>query len=231
MNPLVRTARVTGAWYLGLAVTGLIGTLVIHPRLYDVPDGPALLASLTGNLTLARLDVAVQLLVVLTQALAAVWFYRLFHRVDHASAAAIAAFGLVNATAILVGAAALGTALDVATHPIGDAAATVQLLDLVRANLWGAASVFFGLWLIPMGRCVLRSGWMPRPLGWLLVVGGVGYVAAALATYLVPGALANLLTLPATAGELWIVGYLLVRGVNPRAVDRESAPTALPALA
>ena len=92
----------------------------------------------------------------------------------------------------------------------------MQLLYLVSGNLWSAGAVFFGLWLIPMGWCVLRSGWMPQPLGWILIGGGIGYVLSALVGYLAPDArlIADALTYPATVGELWMVGYLLVRGVR-----------------
>ena len=55
-----------------------------------------------------------QLGIVLTQALAAVWFYRLFRSVDTFAAGLIAVFGMVNAAAILGSAAVLATALDVA---------------------------------------------------------------------------------------------------------------------
>jgi len=91
--------------------------------------------------------------------------------------------------------------------------------------MWGVGALFFGLWLIPMGWLVVRSAWMPRPLGWILIVGGVGYVLSAFVRYLVPdvGVVADLLTVPASVGEFWMVGYLLVRGV------RRSAPAALPA--
>jgi hypothetical protein len=93
--------------------------------------------------------------------------------------------------------------------------------DLV--DLWGVGAVFFGLWLIPMGRCVLSSGWMPRPLGWILVVGGLGYVISAFVGYLVPDAhgLADVLTVPATVGEFWMLGYLLTRGVRRQAVGED----------
>ena len=81
--------------------------------------------------------------------------------------------------------------------------------------------MFFGLWLIPMGWCALRSRWMPRPLGWLLIVGGIGYVASAFVGYLASEAQAivDVLTYPATAGELWMIGYLLIRGVSRHALD------------
>jgi uncharacterized protein DUF4386 len=109
--------------------------------------------------------VVLELLVVLTQALAAVWFYRLFRRVD------------------------------------------------------SVAGLFFGLWLIPMGWCVLRSGWMPRLLGQILIGGGVGYVLSTFVAYLVPqaGAVADVLVLPASVGEFWMVGYLIFRGVRATA--------------
>jgi hypothetical protein len=217
----IRTARTTGLLYLGLAVASALGFLLLRPRLFDADHPAATLANIVRHEPLARAEVGFELLVVLTQALVAVWFYRLFRGTRPVAAGAVAAFGLVNAVAVLVSAAMLGTAVQVAVRPIGDPAATVQLLYLTSGNLWAAAGLFFGLWLVPMGSCVLGSGWMPRPLGWLLVAGGVGYVLSVFVGYLVPGAaaVANALTVPATAGELWMIGYLLIRGARPGAVD------------
>ncbi|GIM90837.1 hypothetical protein Ato02nite_026300 [Paractinoplanes toevensis] len=143
----------------------------------------------------------------LTQALAAAGFYRLFREKAPVAAAGIAAFGLVNAVVVLGSAALLATAAEVADRPFGDAATTVQLLYLVSGHLWTAGGIFFGLWLIPMGQAVLTTGWMPRPLGWILIAGGVGYAVSAF----VPS---DLLAVPASIGEFWMVGYLLVKGVR-----------------
>jgi hypothetical protein len=122
----------------------------------------------------------------------------------------------------------LATALEVALDQTGDAEATVQLLYLVSGSMWGVGAVFFGLWLIPMGWCVLRSGWMPRALGWVLIAGGVGYLLSAFVRYLVPGAqgVVDVLALPATVGEFWMIGYLLIYGVRRGA--RAEAPAAVP---
>lgn len=233
MHALIRTARTTGLFYLGLAVTGVLGFVVIRSRLFAADDPAATLANLVDNQSLARAGVALELLIVLTQALAAVWFYRLFRTADPLAASGIAAFGLVNAVTVLVSAALLATAVEVALDPIGDAATTVQLLYLVSGNLWGVGALFFGLWLIPMGSCVLRSGWMPRPLGWVLVSGGIGYLLSAFIRYLAPEAqvVADALAYPATVGEFWIVIYLLAIGVRRRALDEapRDAGTAAPA--
>jgi hypothetical protein len=233
MHALIRTARTTGLFYLGLAVTGVLGFLVIRSQLFAAGDPAATLANLVDNQSLARAGVALELLIVLTQALAAIWFYRLFRTADPLAASGIAAFGLVNAVTVLVSAALLATAVEIALDPIGDAAATVQLLYLVSGNLWGVGALFFGLWLIPMGACVIRSRWMPRPLGWVLVIGGIGYLLSAFVRYLAPDAqvVADALAYPATVGEFWIVIYLLAIGVRRRALDEapRDARTAVPA--
>jgi hypothetical protein len=173
--------------------------------------------------------------IVLTQALAAVWFYRLFRSVDSFAAGLVAAFGMVNAVAILGSAAMLATALDVpddrSLAAAGSAAATVQLLYVVSGHLWGVAGLFFGLWLLPMGWLVVRSRWLPRLLGQLLMVGGVGYVLSTFVSYVFAdaGLAAGLLTVPATIGELWIVGYLIVFGVREDTrPQRESRQVATP---
>ena len=186
----VHHARVAGWCYLGLAVTGVLGF------------------ALTGPGT--SLDVLLELGIAATQALAALAFLRLFVGVNPVRAGALAAFGLVNAVVILTSAAALAAALTVAGDP-----ASVALLVSLSDALWVVGGVFFGLWLVPMGLLVLESGWMPRPLGWLLVVSGAGYLASTAVLVALPEAagVASLLTMPAAVGELWMVGYLLVRGV------------------
>jgi hypothetical protein len=59
---------------------------VIRTRLFDPDDPAATLANLVEHESLARLGIAVDLGIVITQALVAVWFYRLFRSVDHGSA-------------------------------------------------------------------------------------------------------------------------------------------------
>ncbi|MEV6691084.1 DUF4386 domain-containing protein [Micromonospora sp. NPDC051196] len=220
MPPLIRTARTTGLFYLSLAVAGALGFLTIRPRIFAAGDPEATLAHLVQNESLARVAIALELLVVLTQTGTAVWFYRLFRTVDGTAAGCIAAFGMINAIAILGSAALLATATEVSAQPFGDAADTVQLLYLVSGNLWTVGGLFFGLWLVPMGWCVLRSGWLPRALGWVLVVGGIGYLLNTFIAYLAPdaGMLADLLVVPATVGEFWILGYLIILGLRKSAL-------------
>ena len=222
---LRRTARTTGLLYLGLAVTGALGFQFVRGQLYVAGDPGGTLSNLVDHTAMARLGIVLELGIVLTQALVAVWFYRLFRSVDTFAAGLIAVFGMVNAVAILGSAALLGTTLDVADDRSlavsGGAAATAQLLYVISGHVWGVAGIFFGLWLIPMGWLVVRSRWMPRSLGQVLMAGGVGYVLSTFVSYTFAnaGLVAGLLTVPATIGELWIVGYLIVFGVREHRQD------------
>ena len=194
--------------------------MLIRNQLFVADNGEATLANLVQHESLARLGIVLEMGVVITQALVALWFYRLFRGVNSFAAGSLAAFGMVNAAAILVSAALLATALEVSQDPSltqsSGAASTVQLLYVISANLWIVGGIFFGLWLIPMGWLARQSGWMPNLLGWILMIGGLGYVANAFLTYLIPnpGPAIDLLTIPATIGELWMVSYLCLRGIR-----------------
>lgn len=221
---LVRTARATGLLYLGVALTGGLAFLGIRGQLFVDGDPAATLANLVDNEGLARLGVVLEIGLVLTQVLCALWFFRLFRSVDAFAAGCIAVFGAINAVAIMVSAALLGTALDVAGGALdnpGSAAETVQLLYVMSANVWSVGGLFFGLWLIPMGWLARRSGWMPASMGWVLIIGGIGYILGTFATYALPAApaAADLLASPAAVGELWMVGYLIIIGIRRSAVQ------------
>lgn len=231
MSTRVSTARWTGVFYLGLALAGFVGFLFVRSELYVADDATATLANLVDRVPLARLGIAADLTIVLTQALAAVWFFKLFRSENSFAAGSIAAFGLVNAAAILVATAFSATALVVAGNaalaPSGDQAATVQLLYLLNGAAWDIGGLFFGLWLVPMGFVVVTSRVMPAALGWVLMAGGAAYVISAYLTQLapdVPTAVGLVLTGGATVGEFWMIGYLLIFGV--RTPDRITAPNA-----
>lgn len=76
--------------------------------------------------------------------------------------------------------------------------------------------IFWGLWLFPFGVLVMRSRFLPRILGVLLIANCFAYVAAILISLLLPS-YANVVfraILPALLGELWIMLWLLIKGVK-----------------
>lgn len=211
-----RECLFAGLFYLGLAVTGALGFLLVRPALFADGDSARTLANLVEREQLARQGIALELGIVMFQALAALSFARLFREIDAFAAGALALFGMVNAVAILASAALLHAALAVALGSTGADPWMGHFAYILSGSFWQVGAVFFGLWLLPMGWLVLKSGLGPRALGWVLIVGGAGYVLSAFVAVLLPGAgaLAGYLSIPATVGELWIIILLVWRGLR-----------------
>ena len=215
---LVGSARITGVWYLMLAITGVVGFLILHPRIYVSGDPAKTLSNLTEFELIARLRLLFELLIVTSQALAAVWFYKLFKDIRHEAAWALAAWGMMNAAAIMISAMAMGGALEVANsaQALNEKVIMIQLFQQFIKHAWGVGSLFFGLWLIPMGYIVLSSQRMPLWLGRVLILGGAGYILSTFINSMgVNEAWVGMLTIPATIGEFWMIAYLLIFGIRP----------------
>lgn len=75
---LIKTARLTGVWYLILAISGIVGFMVLHSRVFDIGESQKTLNNLIELSSIARLSLAFELIIIVSQALAAVWFYKLF---------------------------------------------------------------------------------------------------------------------------------------------------------
>ena len=60
------TARITGAWYFGLGITGMLGFLLVRPAIYVEGDPAATLANLTTREGLAHLGVFLEMAIVVT---------------------------------------------------------------------------------------------------------------------------------------------------------------------
>lgn len=216
---LVGTARIAGVWYLVLAIAGVVGFLVLHPQIYVSGDLPQTVANLSEHETIARLRLLLEFAIVISQALAAVYFFKLFKDINHVASWALAAWGTMNAGVIMISAIAMGGAINVAntTLIMSDKLIMIQIFDQFIKNAWGVGSLFFGLWLIPMGYIVASSQRMPLWLGRTLILGGVGYIASAFLSYAgFHFSWVDMLTIPATIGEFWMIGYLLVFGIRPQ---------------
>src|SRR5437763_7914544 len=143
MATMRRWAQLTGLAYLVLAVSGIVGFLLIRRQLYVPDDAMRTAANLVAHEGLARLGIAADLVTVLAQALAAVGFFLVFRRVDSVGAALITAFGLVNCVVVLVATAFSATALQVALRGGPTSASDALMLYDLNAATWAAGGLFF----------------------------------------------------------------------------------------
>jgi hypothetical protein len=89
-------------------------------------------------------------------------------------------------------------------------------LGALDAHRGGSALpiAFWGLWLFPFGMLVIKSGFLPRILGILLLVAGFAYVTASVTAIVAPEyrqAVWRIMT-PLFFGEVPIVFWLLIKG-------------------
>jgi hypothetical protein len=84
------------------------------------------------------------------------------------------------------------------------------LLDTFRDD-WSVGLVLFGIHLVLLGCLIYRSGYIPKFLGILLVIDGLGWVIDSLQPYLYPNAHLRFLFVT-FFGEVFLMLWLLIRG-------------------
>jgi hypothetical protein len=88
----------------------------------------------------------------------------------------------------------------------------------LRGQGIGAISAYWGLWLLPLGVLVYRSGFLPRILGVFLNVAGGAYLVSTVTFFFLPAYYRLVfltVTTPAGAlGEMGLVGWLLIKGAR-----------------
>jgi len=214
------TARMAGAFQLLEAATATFGGVIVPGRLVVAGSAAATAARILGGERLFWLGFASSLVGVVFHAAWALLMYELLKPVNR-SVSLLAAF------VILVGCAvqAVTSLFYVAAWVILQGGPSVsaftrdelQALALLFLKVGNYAFdiylVFFGLWCFIIGYLVFKSTFLPRVLGVLLAISGLGWM-----TYLYPP-LAYRLFFPfivaaSAIGEVPLELWLLVMGVN-----------------
>ena len=224
MSSPTRLARIAGVSYLLLAVFGGLPWLYLNSTIVKSGDAAATADNIAAHASVLRLALVSDLASMACYVLTAMALYALLNHVSRGIAAAIVVFAATGAA--IMGASALAQigAMSIATDsayatawgPNGSDALVLLLLDL-RVNGALVAGVFFGLWLLPMGYLAYQSGYFPRSLGVLLMVGCFGYLVDLVVKLLFPGVgdtVSPFVLLPSVVAEFWMIGYLLFKGVR-----------------
>lgn len=168
--------RVAGLIYLGLVLTGVF-TLAYAPGKLIVDSDPAATAgAISENIALFR-----------AANYAAIAMCAFFLALPFALARFLSPYGKTAAGMMIlfVATSIPVTLLAIAQHfaladmaAAGGATAAETAGRLAAYDKWmDMASIFWGLWLAPLGWLILKSGAIPRTLGVLLLLGCLGYVA------------------------------------------------------
>jgi hypothetical protein len=83
----------------------------------------------------------------------------------------------------------------------------------------------WGLWLFPFAYLTIKSGFLPKFLGVLLLLSGAAYVVACATAILFPASLEalNTVAFPLYFGELLVILWLAFVGAKPRLAEAQRA--------
>jgi len=220
MNSINKTARIAGFLYL----------LFIPLTFFGFPYGPTHLfvpgdAATTANNIMAaasqfRLSMVINLLGALLNVFVVLALYRLLKAVNKNVAALMVVFILLSTPIGMLNElnhVAVLLLLSGADYLMPFTASQLQALVLFFHDLHqyglNIDKVFWGLWLLPMGYLVFKSGFLPRILGLLLIIGGAGWLTEFLTALLLPNGGVEIVMFTSW-GEVLFPLWLLVKGVN-----------------
>ncbi len=227
-NPNRNLARVAGFLYLIMIVCGMAaqlirGGLIVHG------NGVATASNIMASEALFRVAFIGDLAMATSYLLFAWALYVLLKPVNKniallfvlltTTSAAVLSLNMLNQFAILI-------LLNDASYLTAFGAAQLNAMVMLFADLhyygYYIAQISFGLWLVPLGYLVLRSGFLPRILGIFLIIAALGHLFGFFSAFLLPGfeAFADLPALLEIPFGLW----LLVKGVKGRGPTKNPNP-------
>ena len=214
-SPQIR-ARVAGWLYLSLIPFDVFSLQYVSSRLIVPGDAATTANNILASESLFRLSIVSGLIGGVLNILVVLALYQVLKPANKNMAVLMVIFWLVSSPMMLNELNYLAI-LFLVHSPAGFTADQVHALVSLFLNLHAdgitIAEIFWGLWLLPMGYLVFTSGFLPRILGVLLLIGGVGYLLQSFITLLVPTFNVPIY-LFTDWGEVLFPLWLVIRGVN-----------------
>jgi hypothetical protein len=215
-------ARMAGLIYLVLIISGIFGLVYMPATLIDWSNPLATVTQIKAQEMFFRLGVVADVICFVCFIFLPLVLYKLLAWVNREAAILMVVLALISIPLTLVNLVKL---IDVLTLLSGhtylaaiDGAqlhAQVMYLLVSFNNNTLIANIFWGAWLFPFGYLVVMSGILPRVLGVLLILGGLGYLAEFIMKFIFSQELVPFwIGLPGTLGEFGICLWLLIMGAR-----------------
>lgn len=223
-----KAARVAGVLYLLIAITAPIGLMYVPGKLIVPGNATASANNIRASEWLLRIGMGSELFHQIVGIFLVLALYRLFKAVNERHALQMVILSLTPVPIVL-----LNVLNEIAALVLVSGADFLSVFDMrqldamamlfLRLHSQGiiVASIFWGLWLFPFAMLVIRSGFIPRVLGVLMMIAGSAYLASAFTSLLLPqyGKLVGQIALLLETGELPIIFWLLIWGTRLRPSD------------
>ena len=214
-------ARIAGVLLLLTILAGSFGEFYVPSKLIVSTDATTTANNFIAHDTLFRLGFASYLVEAVCDVSLSLVFYVLLRPVHKYLALLAMCFGLVSTASFVVAqlfyfaASLVVDGADFLKTFSPDQVNALALLSLKVSGYGGGIfMVFYGIACIVRGYLIFQSGYLPRFLGVLLAVGGLGFVTRNFTLVLAPAYASSFFLVPMTVAVLSLTLWLLVRGVD-----------------
>jgi hypothetical protein len=209
-------------------VFGALGEAYIPGRIIVRNDAAATAANLLQHATLFRLGFATYLVEGICDVALCVVFYILLKPVDRNLALLSAFFGMASMITFAIAEAAYFAPSLIVRDVGGMAAFTLEQRQALALLSFRISTMIAGLFLIMYGIAsmirgylIVRSGYLPKALGILFMIGGAGFFMRTVTDVLWPSVSSDLMLVPMAFAGIPLMLWLLVRGVDTRRFARD----------
>lgn len=225
MNTSNKTARLAGFIYLVVIAAGFFSLMYVPSQLINWEDSRTTFQNISSSPQLFRLGIAGSMICYIAFMLLPLVLYKLLNKINETHARLMVIFALMSVPISFLNLQSRFSVLTIiegADYLKGFNAEQLQSQIMLLLNSYNKGilivQIFWGLWLLPFGYLVYKSGFLPKFLGVFLMLGCLGYVANVLARTLIPDfsayPVSGYITLPASIGEIGTGLWLLILGVR-----------------
>ena len=232
-----QAAILAGSGLLAMAAAAAFSYGYAHGTLLVPGDATATVHNVITNTGLFKAEILGWLIILLCDIVVAWACYVFFQPVHKHLSMLAASFRLIYTTILgmaiiqLVSALLLSNNQTLFSGNSSSLATQIMLHFQTFETVWSMGLIVFGFHLLLLGVLALRAERIPRIIGILLLVAGVGYLIVHTDDLLLIGSpdimtmVENILILPMTAGELGLALWLLFRGGKTRHLSSTSVPS------
>lgn len=226
-----RYARYAGVAMLLSIVFGALGEAYLPGKIIVTGDAAATVANIIAHPTLFRMTFATYLVEAFCDIILCVLWYIILRPV-HRNLALISAFvGVVSMVTFAIAQSSFWASSVIVRDTGGMTAFTedqrnaLAYLSIRVATMIASLYLcFYGTASAIRGFLIIRSGYLPRVLGVLLMIGGAGFILRSVTYILAPAFGSSLMLIPMAIAGIPLTLWLLVKGVDRAALVRSSQP-------
>ena len=223
MDSTKNTARLAGLLYLFIVIGGMYTIIYVPSKIMVHGDVGTTAQNISTHEFLFRTSIICDVITNTIWIFLALVLYRLLKQVNEHQAKAMVALVLVQIPVVFVMEALNISSIMILKGEILKSFELNQRQDLamsflkINSNMTLTLEAFWGLWLIPFGQLVYKSGFIPRILGILLILGGIAYLIESFTGLLLPNNVSTVSQFTLvfySLAEISTMLWLLIKGVK-----------------